>query len=148
MNVKNEKVVLAIINYYKGLTYFEQNNLNNALKFTNIAYEYSSKIGLQSNVLEITLLLSKIYKKMGRADLAYQYLLENKNYQDSLNSRDVAAQLALSNAGYEFGKKENYLKTEIEAHEQKSSVFFVFYVILLCSCLSVYNCILLYQTRA
>lgn len=114
----NETVGVILIHYYLGSIYFETGNLNNALQEAEVAMKMADNTNMISNSLEITLLLSKIYEKLGNPQQAYFYLNKNQAIRDSLYNRDVSAQIIISNANYEFEKRENTFKEQLEQNKR------------------------------
>lgn len=121
-----EKVGVILIQYYLGSIYFETNDLQKALEETQKAMKLADNTNLISNSIEITLLLSRIYEKLGNSEKALFFLNRNQALRDTLFQRDVSSQILISNASYEFEKKESILKEQIEQNKKhKQNLFFI-----------------------
>ena len=67
-------------------------------------------------VSDASLLLSDIYSKTSREDLAYRYLREHMQLKDSISSDEFLKQVTRMEIQYDFDKKE---KTAEFAREQE-----------------------------
>lgn len=71
---------------YTGLAeaYLSINNFEEAEKMGLKAFDYAKKLNANWDLERITKVLSRIYEKSGKVKKAYEYLLINNKYQDSL----------------------------------------------------------------
>lgn len=71
---------------YTGLAeaYLSINNFEEAEKMGLKAFDYAKKLNANWDLERITKVLSRIYEKIGNVKKAYEYLLINNKYQDSL----------------------------------------------------------------
>ena len=71
---------------YTGLAeaYLSINNFKEAEKMGLKAFDYAKKLNANWDLERITKVLSRIYEKSGKVKKAYEYLLINNKYQDSL----------------------------------------------------------------
>lgn len=117
-----ENVALAII--YEGIAQVNraQDNyplsLENALKGYQIAHNSVSNM----NLVEITLLLSEIYEKMGKSEEAYRFLLENAQLKDSINRHDISEMISVASINYAFEKKETKYNEELQIYNKRKNI--------------------------
>lgn len=120
--IHQEKVALAIIYEGIALVHRAQGNypksLDNALKGYQIAHNSVSNM----NLVEITLLLSEIYEKMGNSDKAYRFLLENAQLKDSINRHDISEMISVASINYAFEKKETKYNEELQIFNKRKNI--------------------------
>lgn len=80
------------------------------------AYSLGREKEMPLIVSDASLLLSEIYSKTGREDLAYGYLREHMQLKDSISSDEFLKQITRMEIQYDFDKKE---KTAEFAREQE-----------------------------
>jgi tetratricopeptide (TPR) repeat protein len=96
------------VEYYITLANVQQKKkqykeaLQNALK----AYESGRKKNLPLTISDASLLLSDIYFKINRADIAYRYLKEHMQLKDSISNDEFLKQVTRLELEYDFEKKQ------------------------------------------
>ncbi len=78
------------------------------------AYNTGKKMDLPLAVVDASLLLSDIYAKTGRQDLAYKYLKEHTRLKDSISNDEFLTQVTRMEIQYDFDKKEKAAEYERE----------------------------------
>jgi hypothetical protein len=98
----------ALVNYYitLGKVQKAKGNYQMALKNTLKAYEKGKEQKLASVITESTALLSDLYSLMNRKDLAYDYLKEFYQMNDSISNDEFLKQVTRMEIQYDFDKKQ------------------------------------------
>lgn len=89
-----------------GHTYRIKKEYDNALKYAREAYAIAKEQNLPLDISDAAALLNDIYSQMGRNDLAYGYMKEFYQIQDSINSDEFHKRITRLDIQYEFDKKE------------------------------------------
>lgn len=100
-------VLLGKIKYASG-------NLNSALINTLKGYNIGKELKIPDVINEASELLSNIYASINRYDLAFNYLMEYKQMQDSINKEENIKKIARLEIQYEFDKKQRRIDYEQE----------------------------------
>ncbi|MDZ7633924.1 MAG: hypothetical protein U5L72_05585 [Bacteroidales bacterium] len=79
-----------------------------------MAYNIGKEMNLPLVVCDASLLLSNIYAKSGRQDLAYKYLKQHKRLKDSISNDAFLKQVTRMEIQYDFDKKEKAAEYERE----------------------------------
>jgi len=97
-----------IVNYYITLGNVMKTEGKTSLALHNLTQAYH--LGKQRKqtlvVSDASLLLSEIYKKINRNDLAYKYLKEHYQLKDSISNADHLKQVTRLELQYDFDKKQ------------------------------------------
>lgn len=125
----NGQMVLTLIHKEIADIWLKRGDLDKALKEALTAYENNHTLTIGYYSIEITELLSKIYAKMGNSKMAYQMLLEHQKAMDSAMNRDILAQISVTEAKYDFEKKENKYNQELEQGKRKKNLAILFAII-------------------
>ena len=98
----------SLVNYYVTLGNVQKvkGNYQLALKNTLEAYKIARERKLPILLSDATSLLSDIYKLMNRNDLAYSYLKEHQQLQDSISNDEFSNKVTRLEIQYEFDKKQ------------------------------------------
>lgn len=98
----------AAVNYYVtlGNVYRITGHFNKALQTLRLAHDMGKNQRLPVAVRDAALLLSNIYSKMNRKDLAYGYLREYQILKDSISNEDFHRQVTRMELQYDFDKKQ------------------------------------------
>jgi len=78
------------------------------------AYNIAKEMDLPLAVFNSSLLLSDIFAKTGRQDLAYKYLSEHTRLKDSISNDEFLKQVTRMEIEYDFDKKEKAAEYERE----------------------------------
>jgi tetratricopeptide (TPR) repeat protein len=114
-----------LYNYYitLGNVYLKENKIPLSLKYIQEGYDLAKNQNEIFAVSQASKLLSDVYSRVSRFDLAYKYLKEHKMIQDSINKADYLKQTTRLEIQYEFDKKQRALAFEQQnermAHETK-----------------------------
>jgi len=114
LDIAAEKKLQVPPQFYITLANIYQTRRNYTLAAENGLKAYSSaKEGNNPMALTgATLLLSDIYGRTGRYDLAYKYLKEHRDLQDSITSDEQHKQLTRLEIQYNFDKKQKLAEYE------------------------------------
>ena len=98
----------SLVNYYVTLGNVQKvkGNYQLALKNTLEAYKIARERQLPILLSDATSLLSDIYNLIDRNDLAYRYLKEHQQLQDSISSDEFSNKVTRLEIQYEFDKKQ------------------------------------------
>jgi tetratricopeptide (TPR) repeat protein len=98
----------ALVNYYVTLGNVQKikGNYSLALKNTLTAYKIGKNQQLPMVISESSALLSDIYNLMNRNDLAYNYLKEYQQMQDSISNDEFLKRVTRLEIQYEYDKKQ------------------------------------------
>ncbi len=98
----------SLVNYYVTLGNVQKvkGNYQLALKNTLEAYNIARERKLPILLSDATSLLSDIYSFMNRDDLAFRYLKEHQQLQDSISSDEFSNKVTRLEIQYEFDKKQ------------------------------------------
>jgi tetratricopeptide (TPR) repeat protein len=111
----NKAVALArqiddpdLFNYYVtlGKIYMAKKDYHLALATTLDAYRMGRKLNLPMVIYESSALLSDIYSKSDRKDLAYNYLKEYQVISDSISNDEFLKKVTRLEIQYDFDKKQ------------------------------------------
>lgn len=111
----NRAVVIAsgikdpsLVEYYitLGNTYQLLKDYSSALWYALKAYNQGKEKNLPLVVSDATRLLSDIYEKSGRRDIAYNYIKEYQQLTDSISNDDYLKQVTRLEIQYEYEKKQ------------------------------------------
>ncbi len=116
-NFKELEYIIGLSRAYEGIgrNFYYLKNYNNALKYTLLAFDIAVKHNLLEHEKYASLLLSEIYQKKNKYELALKNYINYKEISDSLfNETDIEKLADLKNQ-YEFDKEKN----ELELEQQK-----------------------------
>ena len=113
----DDKFGLSDTYLFLGQFYYEQNDLKQALKMANIAFQLSEDIDVLDAKATSEKLLSDIYAKQGKTVLALEHFQKHSMAKDSLiNAANIRKSVEAA-MNYEFEKKELIQKEETEKRE-------------------------------
>lgn len=111
----------ALSSIHTGLArlYLKNQNHKKALEYGLKAYDYNKRSNLKLLGMDITSLLAEIYQKLGDYKQAMVYMNEYNRNRDTMLNRDLLAEIAVSQAKYEFKKTEDRINQELKDNETK-----------------------------
>ncbi|MBL7812006.1 MAG: hypothetical protein JNL57_07245 [Bacteroidetes bacterium] len=109
---KKEYIALSWIYTTMGEVYLQRNQLTEAEKYAVLSLHNSRMHIYKPRIAVSAGLLHKVYAKKGKYELAYKYLFLKDSIQKIVNANEQAIDIAIIQAGFEFEKKENILKSE------------------------------------
>ncbi|MEZ5021263.1 MAG: tetratricopeptide repeat protein [Bacteroidales bacterium] len=100
--------------YYVTLANIEQvlGNFNQAMKNGLKAYTLGKEKELPLIISDASLLLSDLYGKTGREDMAYRYLKEHMQLSDSISNDEFLKQVTRMEIQYDYDKKQKAAEYE------------------------------------
>ena len=100
--------------YYVTLANIEQvlGNFNQAMKNGLKAYTLGKEKQLPLIISDASLLLSDLYGKTGREDMAYRYLKEHMQLSDSISNDEFLKQVTRMEIQYDYDKKQKAAEYE------------------------------------
>jgi len=98
----------ALVNHYVtlGNVHKVKGNYTEALNNTLTAYNLGKKMQLPMVIYESSALLSDIYSRLNRNDLAYNYLKEYQQLSDSISNDEFLKRVTRLQIQYDFDKKQ------------------------------------------
>lgn len=121
----------------------KENNPESAMKYALQAYEFDKISNLRLYRIDITKILSQLYRNEGNTAEALKFAEEYNNVRDSLISRDLIAEIAVTQARYEFKKTEDRINLELRKNEAKKRraniVILLFSVVLAAGSIAFYS---------
>lgn len=108
MDIASENSLPVPPDYYitLGNIWQSRGNYNQAFSASLTAYKLGKEKDLPLIVSDASLLLSDIYRKTGREDLAYRYLREHMQLKDSISNDQFLKQVTRMEIQYDFDKKQ------------------------------------------
>jgi tetratricopeptide (TPR) repeat protein len=97
-----------------GKIYFAYKDYSHAASTAFRGYQTGKKFNIPDIISEGSDLLSRIYSFTGRYDLAYKYLMEFKQMQDSINIDENSKKITRLELQYEFDKMQRKIDFEQE----------------------------------
>lgn len=113
----DDKFGLSDTYLFLGQFYYEQNDLNQALKMTNKALQLSEDIEVLEAKSTSEKLLSDIYAKQGQTGLALEHFQKHSKAKDSLFNAAAIRKSVEAAMNYEYEKKELIQKEATEKRE-------------------------------
>jgi adenylate cyclase len=110
---------LAILYLEKALLEYGNKNISAALLHANKAHTYHLQSSSQVLLIEIPKLLYELHLAAGNIKESLRYLKEYNDMRDSMFSRDILAEIAVTQAKHEFHKTENRIKEKLQENEIK-----------------------------
>jgi tetratricopeptide (TPR) repeat protein len=106
--IASDKVKAIPPSYYITLGNVEQSmgSYRQASEHAHLAYSTAREKEMPLAVSDASLLLSNIYSKTGRPDLAYRFLREHMQLKDSIRNDDFLKQVTRLEIQYDFDKKQ------------------------------------------
>ena len=96
--------------------YYNRNDWNTALNYAKRSLDLAQKQGLKDQVRRSSLLLSKLYQKLGNIPESYTYYKKHIVYRDSINNLETIEKMADLRINFEVSRKQ----TEVDLmHQQK-----------------------------
>lgn len=114
IDITNEKKIPTPPQYFVTLADILRTcgSYSHAAETALLGYSAAIKNNKPLIISDAALLLSEIYGKTGRYDLAYKYLKEHRELQDSITSDEQHKQLTRMELQYNFDKKEKEAEYE------------------------------------
>ncbi len=108
VNIARETDDYAIVDYYITLANVLQarKQYREALQNALTAYGLARKQKLPLTISDASALISDIYSKINRDDLAYRYLKEHTQLRDSISNDEFLKQVTRLEIQYDFDKKQ------------------------------------------
>ncbi|MCJ7449711.1 MAG: tetratricopeptide repeat protein [Bacteroidales bacterium] len=108
INIAREINDPDLVQYYitLGNIYKSKGQYSSALENLTRAYSMGKKSHLPMVVQDASKLLSDIYSKTNRNDLAYKYLKEHQKLRDSISNDEFLKQVTRMEIQYDFDKKQ------------------------------------------
>ncbi|MCP9768790.1 hypothetical protein EGI22_12760 [Lacihabitans sp. LS3-19] len=139
------KLVFAVLNH-EGLnaqvyfdiskTYYEINDIKNALIYALDANKNSIKTKNLNLIYDSEILLSKIYSKLNNYKLSNAYLFKCIETRNEINKQDLNSKIKAAKYGYDFELQKILNETQLRDIEQKKKEnFWLIFGILLASLL-------------
>lgn len=97
-----------------GKIYLATGRYNPALQNVTKGYRIAKELNIPEVVSEASDLLSRIYSRMHQFDRAYEYLLQYKQMQDSIDKDENIKKITRLEFQYEFDKKQRKIDYEQE----------------------------------
>lgn len=119
----NDLANVAIATNFLGYTWFEQNENNKALQAWWQSSYYADKKNPTDHLLDATLGMSRIYRRLGRQDSAFYYYDLYHNFSDTLTSRLSESKLSAMNARIAFDNLQQNLEEYETALGQSKTIF-------------------------
>lgn len=88
----------------------------------------SRRLGRLYPIMEVLGTLVDIEESRGRPESALKYLEEVLALKDSTNNLEVASQISMMGASYEFEKREAQLDAEIQAKNRQNTIFAILFI--------------------
>ncbi|MBN2612364.1 MAG: tetratricopeptide repeat protein [Bacteroidales bacterium] len=128
----NDRAKLAGSYILLGKISMDRGNFKDALKYAQTGYRIARELNIPDAISEGAELLSALYAKTGRYELAYNYFNEFKKMQDSLSKDEHVKKITRLELQYEFDKKERIIAYDQEqeraAHKvamKQQKIFFI-----------------------
>ena len=123
---RQEPIALAYV--YNGMAeaYAHKGMWDEVQAYSEKAYELSSEAIDSEPVIESLRLRALAYEEKNEFDKALSTIREYQGFKDSLQTRDVSAQIALASSEYDFEKRELTLNQQIKEDKQKRQVLAIF----------------------
>ncbi|MEO9484727.1 MAG: tetratricopeptide repeat protein [Ekhidna sp.] len=110
--------ILSLTKIDQGLMFQKLNQLEQAQKAFEEAYEVASLIGMRSEIKNAAGLLSDAYEQQNKFEEALTYHKIYKSLNDSLFNKDLTRRIAFQEAEYEFNQRQ----TELAIEQQKEKM--------------------------
>lgn len=106
----------GMADYYNqlGKIYQEENNDDDAIKYTTIAFNFSKEIGLKEQVRDASKLLFQLNLKRGNLNEAIEYQTQYYAYKDSIQNLETTQRLGDMRTEYEVGRKQTEVDLLLE----------------------------------